>query len=170
MTDAAFRREGVNPNSLRHTDFGAVWAGVFVFTAIWCVFGSLGLAIFASTGNALGVGMSIWSVILTIIAMYVAGRETGQLAAITDRHTGLIHGMVMFGLSFVAAVVLGGIAGGIGVAAAPHTAFALSAFTGLGWAGFCALFFGLIAAMSGASTGATQKAAVQEVREIRPAA
>ncbi len=92
------------------TDWGAIWAGVFTFVAIWSVFGLLGLAIFASLGNpdvanrlmGMSLGMDIWAIVLTIIARYVAGRETGRLAAVGNRHDGLIHGMIMFGLSVIA--------------------------------------------------------------------
>ena len=109
------------------TDWGAVWGGVFVFIAIWSVFGLLGMAIFASAANpeatrpvsGMGVGIGIWSIVLTIIAMYVAGRETGRLAGVTSRHDGLVHGMIMFGLSVMAILaitVLGGstLTGGAG--------------------------------------------------------
>ena len=35
---------------VRRCEWGAIWAGVFIFTAIWVVFGTLGTAIFASAG------------------------------------------------------------------------------------------------------------------------
>ena len=34
------------------TDWGAIWAGVFTFIAIWSVFGFLGMAVFASAAGA----------------------------------------------------------------------------------------------------------------------
>ena len=78
------------------TDWGAIWAGVFTYVAIWSVFELLGIAIFASIGNpdaagsaaGMGLGMGIWTMVLTIIAMYVAGRETGRLAAARAAMTG----------------------------------------------------------------------------------
>lgn len=106
MADLAYRNEfpAIAP---RRTDWGAIWAGVFVFIGIWSVFGLLGMAIFASAANAnaaqpvtgMGVGEAIWGIILTAIAMYVAERETGHLARQESRQDGLIHGLIMFGLA-----------------------------------------------------------------------
>ena len=45
--------------------------------------------------------MGVWTVVLTISAMYVAGLETGHLAGVVARHDGLMHGMMMFGLAVV---------------------------------------------------------------------
>jgi hypothetical protein len=52
------------------TNWPAIWAGVLTFMAIWLVFGTLGVAIFASASPAatyslanLGVGMGIWTVV-----------------------------------------------------------------------------------------------------------
>jgi len=86
---------------------------VFTFVGIWSVFGLLA-AIFATSANpaavhpitGMGVGMSIWAIVLTIIAMYVAGLETGKMAAVANRHDGWVHGMAMFGLSVVAALII----------------------------------------------------------------
>src|SRR5690348_15614621 len=87
MADIAYRNEGLS-YSRSGTPWGAIWAGLFAFVAIWSVFGLLGEAIFASAANpnsanpvsGMSVGMGVWSVILTIIAMYVGGRVTGALA------------------------------------------------------------------------------------------
>ena len=99
--------------AIRRTDWGAIWGGVFCFTAIWAVFGSLGFAIFASSANPssaapvlnMSTGIAIWCVVLTAIAMYVAGVETGRLARVATRHDGLVHGLMMFGLSVVSTKV-----------------------------------------------------------------
>jgi len=182
MADIVYRNEGVNPLS-RRTDWGSIWLGVFVFTAIWSVFGALGVAIFASSANpnvgapiaAMGIGMSIWAIVLTIIAMYVAGFVTGRLAGLSSRYDGLIHGMTMFGLSVVAVIVLVVLAGtsltgGTGVVAgSAHSLSTLRGFADLGWAGFVCLFLGWLGAMAGGYSGAERKFE-RSVREIRPAA
>lgn len=148
-------------------NWGAIWAGVFAFIAIWSVFGLLGMAIFASTANpnvpepvtGMSLGMAIWTVILTIIAMYVAGRVTGHLAGIANAREGVTHGMIMFGLAVTSAVAIIAFAGGAAAgspalaAAGPHSAYALTLFADMGWAGFVSLLLGWIAAMGGASTG-----------------
>ncbi|MGH9565397.1 MAG: hypothetical protein ACRD4F_19585 [Candidatus Angelobacter sp.] len=184
MEDIGYRDTRI-PVARSRIDWKAIWGGVFVFMAIWSVFGALGLAIFASAASpnaaapvlGMSIGIAIWSIILTIIAMYVAGRETGRLAGVTSRHDGLVHGLMMFGLSVVAMMVLvsiGGsaLSGNTGVNGTAHSPYVLTVFADLGWAGFVALFLGWLSAMFGASSGVTHKAerTDTEVREIRPAA
>src|SRR5215469_25999 len=153
----AMRRSGV--------DWGAIWVGVFTFIGIWSVFGLLGAAIFASSANptaahpitGMGIGMSIWAIVLTILAMYVAGLETGRMAAVIDRHDAWVHGMAMFGLSLVAALiilVIGGSTMSRAVNASAHNPYFLDVISGLGWAGFWSVFLGWLAAIGGASSGA----------------
>jgi hypothetical protein len=188
MVDTGYQTVNVRP--VGTFNWSAIWAGVFTFAAIWSVFGVLGLAIFASSANpnatqpvsGMNVGMAIWAIVLTIIAMYVAGRVTGSLASVTTRNEGVRHGLVMFGLSVVAVIVLsavGGAAlsGGSGVTGSAHSGYLLGAFADLGWAGFISLFLGWLAAMGGASAGSHSKelparSAVEpeNVQRIRPAA
>lgn len=184
MADIAYRNDTVVYGPAR-VSWGAIWAGVFTFSAIWAVFGALALAIFASNANpnatapvtGQSVGMAIWSIILTIIAMYVAGRETGRLAAVTTRHDGLIHGMIMFGLSVVSAVILTALAGAVlsggnGIqGTTAHNGYVLGVFADLGWSGFVALLLGWLAAMGGGSQGVAKKIEPPaNVRDIRSAA
>jgi hypothetical protein len=161
--------------------WAAIWAGVFTFIAIWSVFGMLGMAIFATAANpnaqqpisGMNVGMAVWAIILTIIAMYVAGRVTGSLAAAPARQDGLIHGMAMFGLSVVAAlllVMLGGtsVSSGTGVSGTAHNPYVLGVLSGLGWTGFVSLFLGWLAALGGAAStgsGSSHRLARQEPAE-----
>jgi len=191
MADIAYRNEGLVYGVAR-VSWGAIWAGVFTFVAIWSVFGLLGMAIFASNANpgatapvtGQSAGIAVWCIILTIIAMYVAGLETGRLAAVSNRHDGLIHGMIMFGLSVVAAIiltVLGGalLSGGTGIqTTSAHSGYVLGIFADLGWSGFVALLLGWLAAMGGGSQGAGRRINPNvssnprdtNVRDIRPAA
>ena len=106
MSEISFHDEN-HTTVVTHPNWGAIWAGVFTFFAIWCVFGLLGISIFANrNATTETVGMGIWAVILTIIAMYVAGRATGHLARIGNSRDGLIHGVVMFGLTVVGALAI----------------------------------------------------------------
>jgi hypothetical protein len=169
----------------RGMNWSAVWAGVFTFAAIWSVFGTLGLAVFASSANpnaahpvsGLGVGESIWVIILTIIAMYVAGLVTGRLAAATTKEDGVAYGQAMFGLSVVGVLVLIAMAGAglssgaTAGTASSHSPYVLGAVADAGWAGFLALFLGWIGAMIGSSHGqrlrtrtANAEKSVQEIR------
>ena len=152
------------------TDWGAIWAGMFSFIAIWSVFGSLGLAIFASTATpsanhpvtGMAWGMGIWAIVLTIIAMYVGGRVTGELAGLTRRQDGILHGQIMFGLSCVAALILAVLAGNslTGGTGAGVTAQSYAVVSGMGWAGFIALLLGWFAALGGAASGVRHRARV----------
>ncbi|HUA14571.1 MAG TPA: hypothetical protein VMG31_04680 [Verrucomicrobiae bacterium] len=144
------------------TDWGAIWAGVFIFTAIWSVFGVLGMAIFTGSANpaaqnfgSMNLGLGIWAVVLTMIAMFVAGRETARLASAINRQDGAMHGMIMFGLSVTAALVITvfGANSGTGIAETLRGPHVLNVLAGLGWIGFFSLFLGWLAAMIGASSG-----------------
>ena len=181
MADLAYRNEAYVARN--RTDWGAIWAGMFTFIAIWSVFGSLGLAIFVSNANAnagapvagQNWGLGAWVIVLTTISLYVAGRETGRLAGVTNRQDGLIHGMIMFGLSVAAAIVLvslGGavLSGGTGVNGGVHSPYMLNVVSELGWMGFVALILGWLGAMWGASTSVAHKSTTANVRDIRPAA
>jgi hypothetical protein len=182
MATLAFENQNTGLTRTR-MDWGAVWAGMFTFIGIWSVFGLLGVAIFASSANpnaahpvsGMGWGMGIWAIVLTIIAMWFAGMETGRLAAASNRRDGVVHGMTMFGLSIAAVlilVVLAGIGmnGGSGVTAV-HSSYFMDVVSGLGWAGFLSVFLGWLAAMGGASAGSRPKAVVEKnVTTMRNAA
>ena len=129
-------------NGLTRLDWGAIWAGMFTFFAIWAVFGALCLAIFANSANV-GLAMSVWGTILTIIAMFFAGRTTGRLSGVTEFRAAIMPGTVMFGLAvtaalFVIALIFAafGQTVGTGVGHGPL----LGVFSEFGWALFVGLF------------------------------
>lgn len=153
-----------NVNFISHPNWGAIWAGVFAFLAIWFVFGALGLGVFASAANpnanqpvlGMSVGIGAWFVILTIIAFFFAGRITGKLARTNTAASGAAYGLVMFGLAVASSIVLvaiGGTALGIlTVRGDVHSGYELGAFSYFGWITFVGLFIGWLAAMGGASS------------------
>jgi hypothetical protein len=153
-----------NINFFSRPNWGAIWAGMFAFLAIWAVFGALGVGVFASSANpnaaqpvlGMSVGMGVWFVILTIIAFFVAGRITGRLAGTNTAESGAVYGLVMFGVAVSAAVVLVSIGGTaldvLTVHGGVHSGYELSAFSFLGWTSFVGLFLGWLAAMAGASS------------------
>ncbi len=156
-----------------HVNWSAIWGGAFIAAAIWTVFESLALVIFRNEINAasgVGVGMAIWSIVLAVIAMYVAGHETGRMAGVVTRYDALMHGMMMFGLTVVGAillVVLGGAvltADGVRIIV-PHASGAVS--VGQEWTTFLALGLSWLAAMFGASTGVRQEALTRQPMQMQ---
>jgi hypothetical protein len=185
MAALSFDTQNAAPSQPR-LDWGAIWGGMFTFAGIWAVFGFLGIAVFSSVGTlnathpapGTAVGMGIWVIVLTIIAMYVGGLETGRLAAASNRLGGIVHGLVMFGLSLVGVLALIAVAeagmSGVGITGTAATTHAYNYFgvgSGFAWTGFLSLFFGWLAAMSGASVGAKRKIEVSKpVQPMRTAA
>lgn len=176
MADLAYRVAGP-PLARTGTPWGAIWAGVFSFVAVWSVFGLLGAAIFSTAGNTanpstgIGWGMGIWCIILTMIAMFIGGRVTGHLAGIERRGEGLLCGQTMFGLAVIAALVIVVLAGAAAHNGASSAPFMLTGFSSVGWFGFVALFLGWLCAMGGASSAAqAERQAAAPVRDIRTAA
>jgi hypothetical protein len=116
--------------------------------------------------------MSIWSAILTIIALYAAGHVTGHLAGIGNSRDGVVHGMIMFGLAMASTFVIVALAAaGVGAVAGTRGAYVLNLFGNLGWSGFVGTFLGWLAAMGGAATGTrTMMATAVRQQEARRAA
>lgn len=186
MPELVYNEEVIIPRA-HHPNWGAIWAGVFTFLAIWSVFGVLGMAIFAQAANpaaarpvtGMSTGMAIWAIILTIIAMYFAGLVTGKLAEIGNPRDGVVHGLTMFGLSVVAVLLILGLGEGAMVSGTPtatamavtsHSSYVLNTFASIGWMGFIALILGWFAAMGGASTGMKRRAAEIHEHPVRHAA
>jgi hypothetical protein len=150
-------------------NWGAIWGGVFTFLAIWAVFGALCLAIFAGSAG-LNIALSVWGIILTIIAMFVAGRATGQLAGISNARQGVHHGMIMFGLAVTSALfilVIGGVPFSYAEVGSVAHGSVLAVFRDFGWALFVGLLLGWLAAIGGASSAhknLPHPAAQQQVR------
>jgi hypothetical protein len=159
----------------RHrADWSAVWGGVFTFAAIWMVFESLALATFGVT--RIGADMAIWTIVLTIIAMYVAGLETARLAGVSTRRDGVTHGLIMFGLAAVSAIVvtllssMGWNSTGFGTSV--HSVLSTGMSSGIAWTAFLSLFLGWLAAMGGGASTTTgpKRAALKQAVPARPAA
>ena len=169
--------------SVTFPNWGAIWAGAFAFIAIWSVFGLLGEAIFASIANpnaaypimAMSVGIGFWTVILTVLAMFVGGLTTGRLAGVNRTSDAIVYGMVMFGLSIAAALAVSALgAFGFGTfmitSGVVHSVHALSVFATFGWIGFVALFLGWLAAVGGASSAIQHSTAATTTEQARRAA
>lgn len=174
MADIAYRMPD-SPVLRRQTEWGAIWAGVFVVAAIWSVFGLLGFSIFgvSAGGSVSPWGMGIWSIVLTMIAMYVGGRVTGRLAGVPTRAAAVAAGMTMFGLSVVATAVLVILTGTASTATthAVSGSYLSGVIPTVRWFGFVSLFLGWLCAIGGAAS-AVQRVERQTVpvQNIRTAA
>jgi hypothetical protein len=150
------------------TAWGAIFGGTFVYLAIMMTFGvTLASAIFSSSGWT-STGFAIWLAVVGIISLYFAGRATGHLARVTDRNIGMWHGLVTFGMSVFATILVVGItvltAAPYARAAAANTmrpAGMLGTLSSGGWALFLSLLFGFIgAAIGGAHAAQSNRNAV----------
>ena len=124
--------------------WSGIFAGTFLFLAIEATFGTLAAAIFGTpyaTGHV-GIGDGIWMIVLSIIALYFAGRLASKLSGANTRNLGMYAGLITFGMSLVATVLVMAQAGPV------HMVHILS--VGGYW-----LFIGLILSMISAAWGGT---------------
>jgi hypothetical protein len=166
--------------------WGSIFAGCFMFLAIEVTFGLLGLAIFASAAapnaahpvSGMSTGIGIWTVILSIIALYFAGKTAGRLSGTTNRNIGIYHGLVTFGMSIFATVLIAAMTVGSTTTAGTNlTQYSNNTLTNAvstgGWWIFFACLLAMIASAIGGSHGAREEAApvatIDRDRNIRAA-
>jgi hypothetical protein len=100
------REEGLSKTGMI---WSSVFAGSFVFLAVEVTFGMLAAAIFPGTANrtgVLGAGPGIWMIILSIIALYVGAKAASYLSGEVRKLNGMYYGLVTFGLSIFATVLI----------------------------------------------------------------
>lgn len=152
--------------------WAGIFAGTFVYLAIESTFGLLGTAIFSTASGSgaaapatagMSTGLQIWMVVLSIIAMYFAGKTSSKLLrGNADRNLGMYHGFVTFGLSIVSTILLVALAsvgstvvytGAVaGTRAAAMNTIGLISSSGEWWL-FVAFVLSMIAAASGGMHG-----------------
>lgn len=153
----------------RSFSWTGIFAGTFLFLAIEATFGVLGVAIFASATNpnaanpvgaGISAGLGIWMVILSIIALYFAGKLSARLSGAPTRNLGMYSGLVTFGMCIFTAVLIAALAlgatvsGATGIANAGPVRVADIITTGGYWL-FVALVLGMISAVMGGMHGAS---------------
>ncbi len=100
--------------------WGAIFAGFVVATVTQIVLSVLGLAIGFSAWDprvegpgGLGMGAAIWFAATAIVSLFLGGLVLGRLAGVLKRKDGVLHGIVMWGLSTLLAVWM--VANGVGM-------------------------------------------------------
>lgn len=92
--------------------WGAIFAGLVVAMVVQILLALLGLAIGFGTidfqgGTGLGgigVGAGIWAVVTALISLFVGGMAAGHLAGVLTRFDGVMHGVLVWGLSTIVAL------------------------------------------------------------------
>jgi len=108
---AADRSTGLS-GALSRVNWGAVFAGLVIATALQVVLAVLGAAIGLTaldggdSGRAFGIGTGIWALLVPVVTLFVGGMIAGRLANVRDRADGFIHGALVWGLSLLLATYL----------------------------------------------------------------
>jgi hypothetical protein len=169
----------------RRFSWSGIFAGTFLFLAIEATFGVLGVAIFTSAinpraatpiGLGISIGSGIWMIVLTIIALYFAGKLASTQSGATTRNSGMYAGLVTFGMSLFASFFIMNLTLGstFGFRASIARALTVADFIVAGgyWL-FATLVLGMIAAASGgihgALTGTTQTSSERTIEAKRVA-
>src|SRR5688572_4870105 len=86
--------------------WGAVFGGAVAALGIWALLHAFGLAVGLSTvdpadGNLRGAGIftGIWSIIASLIALFIGGLVASRGADALTKGSGAMHGLVMWGLT-----------------------------------------------------------------------
>jgi hypothetical protein len=107
-------RAAAAEGSLFHIRWSAVFGGAFVALGLLILFYTLGLAAGFSAVDpnqdnslrAIGIGVGIWSIIASLLALFAGGFVAVRLAGAINRGIGALHGAVLWGLTTVGAVLL----------------------------------------------------------------
>lgn len=109
MTEIDITRTDAHRPVVERTGFrlswGAILAGAVVATALQMVFSVLGLAIglgaydVGDAARPFGIGAAVWVLLTALVTLFVGGMTTGRLAGVLTRGDGMLHGIVLWGVS-----------------------------------------------------------------------
>jgi len=94
--------------------WGAIFGGTVAALGVWLLLWSLGLALGLSSvdpsapGSARGAGVftGIWSLITPLIALFIGGMVAARGSGAVGKGEGVLHGLVMWGLTTIAGAYL----------------------------------------------------------------
>src|ERR671931_1101449 len=96
--------------------WGAIFAGAVFFLAISWLLYLLGVALgltvvnpaeVPEAGEKLGRGAAIWILVTSLIAFFLGGLFAARIAGIIDKTEGMLHGLAVWGVSTLLALLLG---------------------------------------------------------------
>ena len=99
------------------TSWGAIFSGALATLGIWVLLSSLGGAIGWTLfnpgrvpgGYGLGLFSSIWGIVAPLVSFFVGGVVAGRLSGAVTRASGGLHGLVVWSLTGLALLLLGGL-------------------------------------------------------------
>ncbi len=114
------------PNVARRISWGAIIAGVVIALVVQLLLGILGIGIGTSTIDPLseanpvagiGTGAGIWFAVSLLIALFIGGYVAARAAGLPRRQDGLLHGVLVWGLTtlltfYLLTTTVGGLIGG----------------------------------------------------------
>ncbi|WP_245615385.1 hypothetical protein [Muricoccus aerilatus] len=127
-TAAAVLPEGA-PSLPSRVSWGAVIAGAVVALTIGLMLNSLGAGVGATSVDAtargtpsassFGIGAGLWFLVSNLIGLAVGGYVAARLSGTSDNTDGTLHGLAVWGTTFlISAVLLGNLVSGIASTAA----------------------------------------------------
>jgi hypothetical protein len=130
----------------------------------------LASAIFAPVhaSRGLGAGPGIWMIILSIIALYFGAKAATHLSGEARKLNGMYYGLVTFGLSIFASILIASMVAG-NMTNAARTLLELGA-ANAAWLFVTLILGGIAAGIGGATSVSPAPVAVEERSTLRPAA
>jgi hypothetical protein len=103
------------PVSVVKLSWAGLIGGIVVAVGVWVLLTVLGLAVGLSSfdpsgtmpsAKTLGIGTGIWSIAVSMIALFVGGLVGARTSGILDRPTGALHGAVLWSLATILSIAL----------------------------------------------------------------
>lgn len=112
------------PKLPSRVSWGAVFAGAVVAVAIGLMLNALGVGVGATavdatardtpSASSFGIGAALWLLVSNLIGLAIGGYVAARLSGTSDNTDGTLHGLAVWGTTFlVSAVLLGNLVAGV---------------------------------------------------------